>query len=190
MSFHFFICLSLALLIVSAGLAPPAMASGDASPDTEKDSASAADRRETLADGLYLVLRQADDQTKLEPQNKNERILIYDYHFLEPQAHENPIYVVLSQAAFVPVTLSAEPKKEKDERGRPALLMQLEKKQAAFLQELTGKNIGQTMAIVIGNEIVSIHKIKTEIKGGLLQITRCSDNGCEVLYTRLKSTHH
>ena len=49
------------------------------------------------------------------------------------------------------------------------------------------------MAVVVGQKVVTMHKIKSVIKGGKLQISRCGDNGCQVLYRELndniKSDH-
>jgi hypothetical protein len=44
----------------------------------------------------------------------------------------------------------------------------------------------QMVAIVVGGEVLTMHKIKEPITSGQLQISRCNDNACELLYVRLR----
>lgn len=39
--------------------------------------------------------------------------------------------------------------------------------------------------MVVDGEIVSLHKIRRVITGDKLQITRCTDNACEVIRAKL-----
>jgi preprotein translocase subunit SecD len=82
--------------------------------------------------------------------------------------------------------LGGNPEKGKDEKGRPKLLLTLEKTQIKPLEEFTTKNVNKSIAIVIGKDVVTTHKIRQPITGGRMQITRCTDNGCEAIYTQLQ----
>lgn len=138
-----------------------------------------------LPDGIYLILRQADERHKLDPLAATERAIINDYHFLEKSERGEPHYVVVSTESFIPMLLS-DAVKETDANGRPKLLLAFADDQVAPIEEFTRKNVEKSIAIVIGGQVVSTHKIREPIAGGKVQITRCTDNGCAVLYSELK----
>ncbi len=124
----------------------------------------------TLQNGIYLVMRDAENSKSLEPASTNERILIDDGHLLEPtqpNLPDKPRFVALRTDHFIPIILAQKPTKKLDAQG-------------------TRENCGRSVAIVIGNQVVTVHKVREPIVGGKMQITRCTDNGCDVLYTQLQ----
>jgi preprotein translocase subunit SecD len=143
----------------------------------------------TLRNGIYLVLRDAESSKSLEPAGANERILIDDGHLLEPtqpNLPDKPRFVALSTDHFIPISLAQKPAKKVDAQGKKQLLLELAKGQVAPLETFTRENCGRSVAIVIGNQVVTVHKVREPILGGKMQITRCTDNGCDVLYTQLE----
>ena len=143
-----------------------------------------------IANGIYLVLREAENSKLLEPAGASERILIDDGHLLEPtqpNLPDKPRFVALSTEHFIPINLAHKPSKKVDAQGKKQLLLELVKCEVIPLETFTRENCGRSVAIVIGNQIVTVHKIREPIKGGKMQITRCTDNGCDVLYTQLQS---
>lgn len=144
-----------------------------------------------LSNGIYLVLRDAENAKLLEPAVASERILIDDGHLLEPtqpNLPDKPHFVVLSAERFIPINLAHKPTKKVDQQGKKQLLLELAKSQVTPLETFTRENCGRSAAIVIGNQVVTVHKIREPIKDGKMQITRCTDNGCDVLYTQLQGT--
>lgn len=142
----------------------------------------------TLPNGIYLVLRDAENSKSLEPASANERILIDDGHLLvpnQPNLPDKPRFVALSTNHFIPISLAQKPTKKVDAQGKKQLLLELAKGQVAPLETFTRENCGRSVAIVIGNQVVTVHKVREPIVGGKMQITRCTDNGCDVLYTQL-----
>src|SRR5262249_2340942 len=121
----------------------------------------------------------------LQPLGAAEKLITDDYHFLEPAEREPIRYLVLQTKPFVPLILASDPREDREDSGKPRLQLQLAADQAAPLEEFTRSNLGGTVAIVIGGEIVTTHKVKTPITGGRLQITRCTEHGCETLFTKL-----
>lgn len=139
-----------------------------------------------LPNGLYLILREGPNQRAVEPVAKSEQVLINDYRFLQPTDRDETTYLVVTPEQSIPIALSGDPVKEKDAKGRSKLLLQLAPEQVVPLEEFTKKNVGKAIAIVVGGEVVSSHKVREPIVGGRMQITRCTDNGCDVLYSELK----
>jgi len=52
-------------------------------------------------------------------------------------------------------------------------------------EAFTRAHQGGRMAMVIDGEIVTLHKVRSVITDGKVQITRCTDNACEVLRSKL-----
>jgi preprotein translocase subunit SecD len=138
-----------------------------------------------LQDGLYRVIRISADKSTIEPAGPGEKLLINDFHFLEPMERQATEYVVLQTTPFVPFLLAKAPVKDKDNEGKPKLFLQLSEDQTKPLEDFTRKYTGEKVAIVIGGDIVTIHKVREAITGGRIQITRCTDNGCEAIYTEV-----
>jgi preprotein translocase subunit SecD len=120
------------------------------------------------------------------PLQDNQIVVLNDFRLLEPLERETPIFLKLQKAPFVPLLINGKPLEDKEEgSNKPRLQLTLEDEQIEPLKQFTDTNLGKTVAIVIGGEVVSTHKIRTAITGGRLQITRCTKHGCETLYTRL-----
>jgi len=138
-----------------------------------------------LPDGLYRVMRLSNDEKGVGVLSSGERLLINDFHFLEPAERQEKEFVVLQTEPFIPFMLAESPTKDKDSAGKPKLYLQLDEAQIKPLEGFTRQNTGQKVAIVIGGEIVTVHKVREAITGGKIQITRCTDNGCQAIYTEI-----
>lgn len=139
-----------------------------------------------LVDGLYLIQREAKAEKDLGPLKEAEQILINDYEFIAPEERGETSYVVVSKKSFIPIILASEPVKSSDQSGKPKLEISLAEDQVKPLERFTTENVMKNVAIVIGGKIVTMHKIRVPIVGGKMQITRCTDHGCEALYTQLQ----
>lgn len=149
-------------------------------------SASDDGREAGLADGLYLIKREARTREELGPLVDSEKVLVNDYEFLSPEERGETSYIVVSSGAYVPIILSGDPVKTNDQTGKPKLEISLAEDQIQPLEKFTRENVMRSVAIVIGGKVVTMHKIRVPIVGGKMQITRCTDHGCEALYTQLK----
>lgn len=139
-----------------------------------------------VQDGFYHVLRKSKTEHDVRPIKPEEKLLINDYQLAAADEQEAPDYVVVEKSPYIPLSLSESPLKEKDDKDRPSLLLKLATRQIDPLEQFTRKNLGETIAIIIGGNVVSTHKIKQPITGGLIQISRCSKHGCEVIYSHLE----
>lgn len=138
-----------------------------------------------LVDGIYLIQREAKSEKDLIPLKVEEQILINDFEFIAPDERGETSYVVVSKNSFVPIILASEPVKSNDQTGKPKLEISLAEDQIKPLEKFTTDNVMKSVAIVIGGKVVTMHKIRVPIVGGKMQITRCTDHGCEALYTEL-----
>ena len=178
--------LRFAILVKAALMAPLVVLVAAAASSAASASAEAA----KLPDGIYQVIRKADDAKSLEPLNEGEEIRIDDGKLLEPNVplkQDPPQYIALTKKSYVPILLNSEPIKNTDRVYKTRLLLQLAPEQIVPLEKFTRKNVGKQVAIVIGDRVVTVHKVREPIVGGRLQITRCTDNGCDVLFTELKN---
>lgn len=139
-----------------------------------------------LVDGLYLIQREGKSEKEILPLKSSERVLINDYEFLAPEERGETTYIVVSQGSFVPIVLASAPVRSNDNAGRPKLEISLAEDQIKPLEKFTTENLMKSVAIVIGGKVVTMHKIRVPIIGGKMQITRCTDHGCEALYTKLQ----
>jgi len=163
----------------------------DSIPQSSHQKTEKGKAKSKLKDGLYLILRQDADRVKVEPAGPDEEIVINDFEFLQPSERETTVFVAVSQNHFIPFIFSTDPAKDSDDKGRTKLLLQLAEDQIKPLESFTEKHCGKSVAIIIGGKVVTTHKIREAITGGKLQITRCSDFGCDVLYTQLlKDSKH
>jgi len=149
-------------------------------------SASSELKGQLLQDGFYLIQREASTRTELQPLIESERILVNDYEFLQENERGKTTYIVVNTGSFIPIILREPPIKEKDDVGKPKLSIALAEDQIQPLEKFTRENVMKNVAIVIGGRVVTMHKIRMPIVGGKIQITRCTDHGCEALYTELE----
>lgn len=139
----------------------------------------------SLANGIYLIVRQSPDKSCLGESSKNEHLVIYDERELEGDGKADVTYFVVQKQPFIPMILGSDPTKGIDTKGRTMLQLQLAEDQVKNLENFTRKNVNKGVAVIIGGTVVSSHKIRVPIVGGKLQITRCTDNRCETIYTEL-----
>lgn len=142
-----------------------------------------------LPDGIYVIQRTGAGQDKVEPIAYGEEVILNDYRFLEEAERQTPEYVVVHRESFVPIILKVEPEKGTDTKGKPKILIQFAEDQATKLEEFTRENTGRAVAFVVGEQVVTVHKIREPIVGGRMQITRCSDHGCDAIFSELTKGH-
>lgn len=139
--------------------------------------------------GIYLVLRSDRSKSNVEPLGSGEKMLIDDGCFLEECEREPQEYVVVQKKSFIPFKLDHKPVEGYTDDNKPKVYLQFASKQAQDLDALTGNNIGRRIAIVIDDRIVSCHKIKEALKGGKMQISRCTKESCKLIFSDLLKEH-
>lgn len=139
---------------------------------------------EPAPDGLYRVLATANGL--MAQVQSSGRQIAYNHRFLDGDSAKEPASVWIDTTDYVPLELAAAPDSVRQPDERIHLLLSLSDKAAAKLAEFTEQHLDEQVAIVVGGEVVTMHKVREKIDGGKLQITRCTDNACEYLYMELR----
>jgi hypothetical protein len=139
----------------------------------------------SLANGVYAVLREGAARADVQSEQRPHAVLVYDRKYSEADKDQPPKYVALDTAFFVPLVLDGPPESRKDDRGWTLLSVTLARQHVKTLEEFTRAHLDGTVAVVIGGEIVTMHKVRTVIRDGKAQITRCTDDACRRLYLEL-----
>jgi len=139
-----------------------------------------------LADGIYRVSRYSETRKEILPLAAGEILVIQDQTFGGAEPGEPPVYLVLDDSQQVPLKLTDPPEKGVDEDGKEFVFLQLTEDVSKAFERLTGDNLNQTLAVVIGNKAVSKHKVRAAIAGGRLRVSCCGPGTCDFLFSQLR----
>jgi hypothetical protein len=125
-------------------------------------------------DGIYAVQRESLKQKDVLPLKDGEVMLINNHRYLNIEDQEPPGYVVVHSRPDVPLDLAGEPKAVKEGEATVRILFRLQPRAAKALEQLTGDRRVQKVTVVVGGEIVTVHKVRAAIKNGEVQVTSCA----------------
>jgi preprotein translocase subunit SecD len=139
-----------------------------------------------LADGVHAVLREGTAEKDLMPLKDGEVLAVDRLLYAKKEDKKPSRYLVVRAAPDVELDLAGEPKavKEGDEVIR--ILLKLQPKAAADLERLTKDNVGKQVAIILGGEVVTVHKIRNAIQGGEVQMSCCEAGSAKFLFDELQ----
>ena len=138
-----------------------------------------------LTDGMYLVVDEIKKGAE-NPALNNPFHTIVDcsFHYKEND-DSGTEKVVVDTSDYVPLVLQYKPNIEKQSDDRKKIEISLTKSASEKLTAFTTSNVQKRVALVIGNEIISMHQIKVPITSGQLQISYCGNDMCEILQSKL-----
>jgi len=140
-----------------------------------------------VADGIYAILREGLQEMNLLPLKPGERLLTDTHPYLNKDEKEAPRFLVLQSVADVELDLAHDPTAVKEGDKVVRILLELEPKAATALERLTNRPDGRQLAIVLGGEVVTVHKIRDTIRGGKVQITSCAGGAADYLFNQLQA---
>ena len=143
--------------------------------------------RKKLADGVYAVQRDSLRENDVLPLKNNEVLAIHQHRYLKKDDKEPSRFLVVRSSPEVALNLSGEPKVVKEGTEVVRILVTLQPKAAADLEQLTRNNLGRQGTIILGGEVVTMHKIRQVIKGGEVQITNCAPGAAAYLVKQLSA---
>jgi hypothetical protein len=138
-----------------------------------------------IPNGFYVVLSEGSSLKEVQTGSIPNIVLLYDGKYADSNQTASPSYVALDTASFVPLILEGAPTANKDGKGHTLLGVTLSKKYIGTLENFTKAHLGGRVAIVLDGEIITMHRIRSVISEGKIQITRCYDNACELLLSKL-----
>jgi preprotein translocase subunit SecD len=148
-------------------------------------------QNKTISDGFYLVTKIDTVATQLSTLSSNEIVISFSKLFEEYNSDEFR-RIIIDTTEFVPLELEKSPSTEQQPlvagstENKKKLLLTLTKEAGEKLKTFTAKHLMSKVVIVVDGEALTMHKIREAITGGQVQITRCNDNACEILYVKLK----
>jgi preprotein translocase subunit SecD len=139
-----------------------------------------------LPDGVYAVRRDGLKKSDVLPLKRDEALAVHNHRYLKKGA-EPPRFVVVGTAPDVALDLAGDPKAIKDGAEVVGIHLKLRPKAAKALERLTRHLRGRQVAVVIGGEVVTMHKVREAIKGGEVQITSCAPKAAAHLLEQLRA---
>jgi len=139
-----------------------------------------------LDNGAYAILREAPTPQEARVQRVPQVVLAYDRRKYSDATPNEPLaYVAIDPRDYVPLIIEGTPEMKTDGQGKSVLTVSLARNNVERAEAFTRAHLGGRIAMVVDGEIVTLHKIRSVITDGRVQITRCTDNACEVIRSKL-----
>jgi preprotein translocase subunit SecD len=139
-----------------------------------------------LPDGVYAVRREGAKETDVLPLKDGEALVVNRHRYLKDGENEPARFLVVRRAPEVALDLAGAPKAIEEGGEVVRILLRLRPQAAAALERLTRDHLGRPVAIVLGGEVVTVHKVREVIKGGDVQITSCAAGAAPYLLKQLR----
>ncbi|HLW68118.1 MAG TPA: hypothetical protein VKS79_22565 [Gemmataceae bacterium] len=139
-----------------------------------------------LSNGAYAVLREGAAEKELLPLKEGEALAVDRPLYEKGNDKLPPRFLIVRTTPDVVLELDGEPKAVKEGDQVVRIFLKLQPKPAADLERLTKDNVGKQVAIILGGEVVTVHKIRDAIKGGEVQISCCAPGSAKYLFEQLQ----
>jgi hypothetical protein len=140
-----------------------------------------------VPDGVYAVLRESLKKEDVLPLKEGEVLVVHHARYLKEDNKEPPHFLVVHSAPDVVLDLASKPKALKEGTEVVRISLKLQPKAATALERLTRDHLGRQLTIVLGEEVVTMHKIREVIKGGHAQISCCAAGSANYLLEQLEA---
>ncbi|OGU25752.1 MAG: hypothetical protein A2X66_03075 [Ignavibacteria bacterium GWA2_54_16] len=138
-----------------------------------------------VVNGIYAVLQEGKTPEEARKGKASPAVLVYDGRYTDSSQVENPSFVAVDTSFFVPLVIEGKPDVQKDGRGHALLGVALKQEYKGVLEKFSQAHLCGRIAIVLDGEVITMHKVRMVITGGKFQLTRCYDNACEALQSKL-----
>jgi hypothetical protein len=140
-----------------------------------------------LGDGVYQVLRDSSQEKDVLPLKLGEVLAVHRHRYSREADKEPPRFLVVHSAADIPLDLAEPPKAEKQGDRVVRILLKLRPKAAKTLERLTSSWLDRQVAIILGGEVVTMHKVCQVIRDGQVQSTSCAEGAANYLLEQLQA---
>ncbi len=139
-----------------------------------------------LPDGIYRLLRQGRTVQEVSPLAPGE-VAVPDREPYRREGSGDVVrYLVVHRMPDVPLALKEKPRTAKDDGGRVRIYLTLRRDAAEKLAHITRTSAGARLAILVGGHVVTVHKVRSPILDGKVQISGCAENSTEYLIGQLR----
>lgn len=139
-----------------------------------------------VPDGVFAVLRSSAKKADVLPLKDGEALVMHNHRYLKKDQKTEPLFVAVRPTPDVLLDLAEAPKADKGKDDVLRISVKLKQKAGEALEKLTRDRVGSEVAIVLDGEIVTMHKIRDVIKGGMVEITSCAPGAADHLLERLQ----
>jgi hypothetical protein len=173
-----------AVLVVTlcAGLVS---ACGNEPPRPEAPVSSRSAPAAALANGLYAVAGEQREAPAAGAPDPEHIVLPYDPMPVDGEAPPPRRWIELDPSSTVPLIVQSASLTEEDARGLPFLSVTLDRSYTARLEDFTREHLGGRVAVVLDGNVVTVHKVRSVLTDGKMQISRCTDRACTVIRSSL-----
>ena len=140
-----------------------------------------------IHDGLYLITQIDTVQSRPTALGLTEVPVFFSPMF-EDFNSEKYVRLVVDTTNYVPLELEKLPETEQETDFKKKLLLSLSPAASEKLKTFTTEHVMSHVALVVDGEALTMHKIRVPITSGQLQISRCNDNACELLFVKLQDS--
>jgi preprotein translocase subunit SecD len=142
-----------------------------------------------LPDGVYAVRRDSVREQDVLPLQDGEALVVNRHGYLKQGQGEPPAHVVVRETPDVVLDLARAPEAVTEAGEVVRILLKLRPDAATALERLTSDPQCRQVAIVLGGEVVTMHKVREPIRGGDVQITSCAPGAAGYLRDQLRAAH-
>jgi preprotein translocase subunit SecD len=142
-----------------------------------------------LPTGVYAVERDSRVKNDLLPLKAGEVMLVNHYRYVKNDARAAPRYLVVRSTLAMHLDLAAAPRADKSGEVVTRISLKLRPEAARSLEKLTQDRQGGSLAIVVAGDVVTMHKIRSIIRGGDVQITNCAPGAAAHLLKHLEAVY-
>jgi preprotein translocase subunit SecD len=143
-----------------------------------------------VPNGVYAVLRESLKEKDVLPLKEREVLVVHNARYLKKDDKEPPRFLVVHSSPDVVLDLASKPKAVKEGTEVVRISLKLQPKAAAALERWTRDHLGRQVAIVLGGEVVTMHKVREVLKGGDVQVTCCAPGSANYLFEQLEAHQH
>ncbi|MCI0459360.1 MAG: hypothetical protein L0Z62_20615 [Gemmataceae bacterium] len=140
-----------------------------------------------LPNGVYAVQRDSLREKDVLPLRDGEVLVVHQHRYVRNDAHEPARFLVVRSTPQVTFDLQGEPKAIREGTEVLRIMLKLQPKAATALERLTRDHQGRQIAIILGGEVATMHKIREVIQGGDVQITSCVAGAAGFLFKQLQA---
>ena len=144
-------------------------------------------RQAKLPNGVYAVRRDSVREQDVLPLLDSEALVVNWHRYLKQGESEPATHVVVGTTPDVVLDLARSPEAVTEGREVVRILLKLRPDAAAALERLTSDPQPRQVAIILGGEVVTMHKVREAIRGGEVQISSCAPGAASYLLDQLRA---